>query len=293
VFDRFVKGLAKTRSGIFGKLGNLFGQKIDEQLLESLEESLILSDVGPGSATEIIEALRKNKDGDLTSILKDEIHRRVNINNAPINNDSIKPYVILFVGVNGSGKTTSIGKLAVTFSNNKKLVILAAADTFRAAASEQLALWAQRSDAQFIKSQQGADPAAVAFDAVKAGVARQADYVLIDTAGRLQTKVNLMEELKKIKRACDKAMPGSPHEVWLVLDASIGQNSFSQVELFNQAVKLDGLVLAKLDGTSKGGAVVAICQKYKLPVKYVGLGEQPDDIEEFDPRQFAEALVGQ
>jgi fused signal recognition particle receptor len=293
VFDRFVKGLAKTRNGIFGKLGNLFGQKIDEQLLEALEESLLRADVGPAQSSEIIEALRKNKEGDLVSILKNEIFQRVNIGATNGNAPENKPHVILFVGVNGSGKTTSIGKLAAKFGYEKKLVILAAADTFRAAASDQLALWAERSAAQFIKSQQGADPAAVAFDAVKAGVARQADYVLIDTAGRLQTRVNLMEELKKIKRACDKAMPGAPHEIWLVLDASIGQNSFSQVELFNQAVELSGCVLAKLDGTSKGGAVVAISQKYKLPVKYVGLGEQVDDIEKFDPQQFAEALVGQ
>ncbi|MCP4584276.1 MAG: signal recognition particle-docking protein FtsY [candidate division Zixibacteria bacterium] len=293
MFNRFKKGLAKTRNGILGKIGGIFGKKIDEELLEQLEESLINADVGPVPAAEIIETLRNNKKDDPAEILKEEICRRVNLDIAPQNGNSTRPYVILFVGVNGTGKTTSIGKLAWKFNQQKKSVILAAGDTFRAAASEQLGLWADKTGAQLIQSGEGADPASVAFDAIKAGVAKNADYVLIDTAGRLQTRVNLMEELKKIHRVAGKAMAGAPHEVWLVLDASIGQNSFSQVELFNQATNLTGLVLAKLDGTSKGGAVIAISEKYKVPVRYVGLGEAVDDIEEFSPEQFATALVEQ
>lgn len=291
MFSKFVRGLSKTRDNILGKIGGLLGKKIDEQLLESLEESLISADVGPGPAGQIIEVIRKNADGDLTEILRNEIFNRVNIRHE-LDNHAAKPRVIMFVGVNGSGKTTSIGKLAHSLTAQKKQIVLAAADTFRAAAADQLTLWAEKSGAQIIKAQEGADPGAVTFDAIKAGLARQADYVLIDTAGRLQTRVNLMEELKKIKRVAEKAMPGAPHDIWLVLDASIGQNSFSQVELFNQAVGLTGLILAKLDGTSKGGAVVTISEKYKLPVQYVGLGEQPDDLEKFDPDQFARALVG-
>jgi fused signal recognition particle receptor len=237
--------------------------------------------------------LKKNKNGNPVEVLKEEIYRRVNITIPTITGELTKPCVIMFVGVNGSGKTTSIGKLAAKFISGGEKVILSAADTFRAAATEQLGLWAEKVGAGFVKSVPGTDPAAVAFDAIKAGIVRGADYVLIDTAGRLQTRINLMEELKKIKRVAGKAMAGAPHEVWLVLDATIGQNSFSQVELFNRAVGLTGFVLAKLDGTSKGGAVIAISQKYKLPVRYVGLGEKTGDIEEFEPRQFAEALVGQ
>lgn len=292
MFGKFVKGLSKTRDNILGKIGGLIGKKVDEHLLESLEESLIAADVGPVPAGQIIEAIRKNAEGDLTEILRNEIFNRVNIGPESVNH-SFKPHVIMFVGVNGSGKTTSIGKLAYNLTTQKKQVILAAADTFRAAAADQLTLWAEKSGALIIKAQEGADPGAVTFDAIKAGLARQVDYVLIDTAGRLQTRVNLMEELKKIKRVAEKAMPGAPHEIWLVLDASIGQNSFSQVELFNQAIGLTGLILAKLDGTSKGGAIVTISEKYKLPVQYVGLGEQPEDLEKFDPDQFARALVGQ
>jgi fused signal recognition particle receptor len=291
MFNKFKAGLAKTRNGILGRIGGVFGRKLDEDLLEQLEESLILADVGPVPAAEIIETLRKNKKADPAEILKEEIYRRVNLDIARHDNGSAKPRVIMFVGVNGTGKTTSIGKLAWKFIQDNKSVILAAADTFRAAAAEQLGLWADKTGAQLIRSSEGADPAAVAFDAIKAGIARNADYVLIDTAGRLQTRVNLMEELKKIHRVAAKAMPDAPHEIWLVLDASIGQNSFSQVELFNQAVGLTGLVLAKLDGTSKGGAIIAITEKYKVPVRYVGLGEGVDDIEEFDPGQFAMALI--
>lgn len=293
MLNRFVKGLARTRNGIFGKIGSKFNIRIDENVLKALEESLILADVGPGPTAEIIESLRKNKDDNPVEVLKEEIFKRVNVTSPENTGKNHKPIVIIFVGVNGSGKTTSIGKLAAKFIKNGKNVILAAADTFRAAATEQLSLWADKVGAQFVKSVPGADPAAIAFDAIKAGVARGADYVLIDTAGRLQTRVNLMEELKKIKRVAGKAMAGAPQEVWLVLDASIGQNSFSQVELFNQAVGLTGLVLAKLDGTSKGGAIIAISEKYKLPVRYVGLGEKTEDIEVFEPRQFAEALVEQ
>jgi len=293
VLNKFKKGLAKTRNGIFGKIGNIFSRKIDEELLEELEESLITADIGPVPAAQIIESLRKNKSDDPVKVLKDEIFQRVNLDMTLISESAGQPTVIIFVGVNGSGKTTSIAKLAARFIADNKIVILAAADTFRAAATEQLSLWAEKIGAPVIKADRGTDPAAVVFDAIKAGIARAADYVLIDTAGRLQTRVNLMEELRKIRRVADKAMRGAPHEVWLVLDASIGQNSFSQVELFNQAVNLTGFILAKLDGTSKGGAIVAISEKYKIPVRYIGVGEGIDDIEEFDPEQFARAMVEQ
>ena len=291
MLSKIKQGLAKTRNGLLGAVGNIFGRKIDDELLEELEESLILADVGPVPASEIIEALRKSKDIDPVQVLKDEIFNRVNLEIENHDNGSIKPHVIMFVGVNGTGKTTSIGKLAYKFTQDKKSVVLAAADTFRAAASEQLTLWAEKTGAHIVKSKAGADPASVVFDAIKAGQARQADYVLIDTAGRLQTRVNLMEELKKIHRVAGKAMPGAPHEIWLVLDASIGQNSFSQVELFNRAVGLTGLILAKLDGTSKGGAIIAISEKFRLPVRYIGVGEGVDDMEKFDPKQFASAMV--
>ncbi len=293
MLNKFKKGLAKTRNGIFGKIGNIFSRKIDEELLEELEESLITADIGPVPAAQIIESLRKNKSDDPVKVLKDEIFQRVNLDMTLISESAGQPTVIIFVGVNGSGKTTSIAKLAARFIADNKIVILAAADTFRAAATEQLSLWAEKIGAPVIKADRGTDPAAVVFDAIKAGIARAADYVLIDTAGRLQTRVNLMEELRKIRRVADKAMRGAPHEVWLVLDASIGQNSFSQVELFNQAVNLTGFILAKLDGTSKGGAIVAISEKYKIPVRYIGVGEGIDDIEEFDPEQFARAMVEQ
>jgi len=290
VFEKFKRGLAKTRSGWFDHIGTLFGRKIDAELLEKLEENMILADVGPKSAAEIVELLKKSGTDDPAGLLEQEIVRRVDIRTDNHRSET-KPQVIVFVGVNGSGKTTSIGKLAAKYIANGQSVILAAADTFRAAAAEQLESWGERTGAVVMRGQQGADPAAVVFDAIKSAQARIADYLLIDTAGRLQTRVNLMEELKKIKRVAEKAMPGAPHECWLVLDASIGQNSFSQVDLFNQAIGLTGFVLAKLDGTAKGGAIIAIADRFKIPVKYVGLGEGVGDLEEFDAKQFARALV--
>lgn len=293
MLNKFFKGLAKTRDNLFGRIGGLLGKPLSEDMLESLEESLILADVGHATAGKLVESIRKTRDRLPADVLRQEIYERVNIPVSDFACNLSNPCVVLFLGVNGSGKTTTIGKLSAKLSAKGKRVMLAAADTFRAAAADQLSLWAQRTGAMIVKSEEGADPAAVAFDAVKAAIARGADYVLIDTAGRLQTRTNLMEELKKIKRVVGKALPGAPHETWLVLDASIGQNSLSQVELFNQAVGLTGLILAKLDGTSKGGVLVAISEKFRLPVRYVGLGEGIDDIEEFDADQFARALVGQ
>lgn len=292
MFNRFFEGLAKTRNNLLDRIGGLLGKPLSDDLLATLEENLILSDVGPATAARLIEQMKKGRDKSPADVLQQEIYNLVNIPASSPMGGSPRPCVILFVGVNGSGKTTSIGKLAAKFTAEKKLVILAAADTFRAAAADQLALWGERSGAMIVRSQEGSDPAAVVFDAVKAGIAREAHYVLIDTAGRLQTRSNLMEELKKLKRVAAKALEGAPHESWLVLDASIGQNSISQVELFHQAIGLTGLILAKLDGTSKGGALVTISEKFKIPVRYVGLGEGVGDLEEFDPRQFAEALVG-
>ncbi|PLX95258.1 MAG: signal recognition particle-docking protein FtsY, partial [Desulfuromonas sp.] len=204
-----------------------------------------------------------------------------------------KPFVIMVVGVNGVGKTTTIGKLANQFINDGKKVILGAGDTFRAAAAEQLQIWGERAGVDVIRHAEGADPSAVAFDAAKAAVARKADILLLDTAGRLHTKVNLMEELKKIRRILDREIPGAPHEVLLVLDATTGQNALTQAKLFNEAVDLDGIALTKLDGTAKGGIVIAIAAELKIPVRFVGIGEKIDDLRPFDAEMFVSALFGQ
>jgi fused signal recognition particle receptor len=265
---------------------------LDEETLERLEEALILADVGASAAPKIIEELKKSQYGeDPQRALANIIARRFKRpegTNMPI----AGPRVVLIVGVNGSGKTTTIAKLAKRTIAAGGKVMMAAADTFRAAAGEQLEIWALRVGAELIRQMSGSDPAAVAFDAVKAALARNFDLVLIDTAGRLQTKTNLMEELKKIKRVIGKAMPDAPHEVLLVMDATTGQNGLSQIELFNNAIGISGIVMTKLDGTAKGGVLVAAAEKYGIPIKYVGLGEKADDLVDFDAQAFAEALVG-
>ena len=297
MLNRFLSGLRKTRQAISESVSdfkNLLspGGKIDDETLENLEEALILADVGAEAATAIIADLKSERSADnpLQS-LADIIARKFKDNNAAEKTQNI-PRVILVVGVNGSGKTTTIAKLARREIEAGRKVILAAADTFRAAAEEQLDFWAKKVGAEIIQQKSGADPAAVAYDAVASAVSRKIDFVIIDTAGRLQTKTNLMEELKKIKRVVGKALPGAPHEIVMVMDATTGQNGLSQVRLFNEAVGLTGIIVTKLDGTAKGGILVAASERFGIPIDYVGLGEKPEDLVEFEPHAFAEGLVG-
>jgi len=296
-FDRLKEGLTKTRKGLVEKVESIFtGRKIDEETLEELEETLIMSDVGTKAAAEIMAVIREKvnkgeaKDVDaVKELLKKEMSTILD-RSQPIVVFGNKPFVILAVGVNGVGKTTTIGKLASRFRSQGLSVLLAAGDTFRAAGIEQLEIWANRADAQFVKHQKGSDPAAVAFDAVKAAQGRGIDVVIVDTAGRLHTKSNLMEELKKVKRSIDKAMPGAPQEILLVVDATTGQNALRQAELFNETIGITGIALAKLDGTAKGGIVFAIKKGLGIPVRLIGVGERIDDLRDFDPKEFVEAL---
>jgi len=295
-FNRFFAGLKKTRQALSDRFSVIFGtgKALDTESLKALEDVLIAADVGADVALEIIEELKKIKpDDDPQIALANIVARRLErVTSAPGDISGKRPFVVLVAGVNGSGKTTTIAKIAHRSVKSGGKVIMAAADTFRAAAGEQLEIWAERVGADLIRQTRGSDPAAVAFDAVKAAIARNADLVLIDTAGRLQTKTNLMEELKKVKRVIAKAMPGAPHEVLLVMDATTGQNGLSQIGLFNHAIGLTGIIMAKLDGTAKGGILVAAAEKYKIPIRYVGLGEKPEDLVDFDPHSFARALVG-
>jgi fused signal recognition particle receptor len=294
-FKRLRNRLFKSRSSLSGGFDSIFTgkTKIDDEVLEELEELLITSDIGVQTTIELIERISKAKVKDgrqVKSVLKKEILSIIESPpEAPETNGST-PHVILVVGVNGVGKTTTIGKLAASANAAGKKVLIAAADTFRAAAVEQLGIWAERANAEFVKHKENADPAAVAFDAVAAASARGCDLVLIDTAGRLHTKVNLMEELKKIKRTVAKQLEGAPHETLLVLDATTGQNALSQATLFNDAIEISGLVLTKLDGTAKGGIVIGICSALNIPLQYIGIGEQIEDLRPFDAKQFIDAL---
>jgi len=292
--------LAKTKAGLVEGIARIVSKAraIDEQMLSELEELLILSDLGVESAETIIDDLRiKSKESkagssqEIVAILKNELITI--LDGAPEKAAHVppaKPYVISVIGVNGTGKTTTIGKLAHGFGEKGKKVLVAAADTFRAAAIDQLEIWAKRSGADTVHAQSGADPAAVAFDAMKAALTRNIDVLIIDTAGRLHTKTNLMAELSKIHRVLDRQMPGAPHEVLLVLDATTGQNGLSQARKFTEAVKVTGIALTKLDGTAKGGIVFSIVKELGIPVRYLGLGEKMEDLEDFDPKQFVEAL---
>lgn len=296
-FDRLRDGLSKTKKNFVEKVESIFtGRAVDEQTLEELEETLILSDVGANSASEIVSHLkeRANKGeiretGSVREFLKEEMSGMLG-SASPLVIYGEKPFVILTVGVNGAGKTTTIGKLASRFRNEGHSVLLAAGDTFRAAAIEQLEIWAARSNAQFVKHQSGSDPSAVVFDAIEAAKARGVDIVIIDTAGRLQTKGPLMEELKKVKRVCSRAMKDAPHEVLLVVDATNGQNALSQARLFNEAVGVTSIALTKLDGTAKGGIVFAIKKELNIPVKLIGVGEGVEDLQDFVPADFVRAL---
>lgn len=296
-FDRLKESLTNTRKSIVEKVESIFtGRKIDDETLEELEEILIASDVGTKASSEIMEFIReKAKKGEakdvesVKELLKKEMITILG-DPQPLAAFGNKPFIILGIGVNGVGKTTTIGKLASRFRSQGLSVLLAAGDTFRAAAIEQLEIWAERADTQLVKHQKGSDPAAVAFDAVVAAQNRSVDVVIIDTAGRLHTKSNLMEELKKVKRTIDKAMPGAPHEILLVVDATTGQNALRQAELFNKAVGITGIALTKLDGTAKGGIVFAIKKGLGIPVRLIGVGEGIDDLRDFDPKEFVEAL---
>jgi len=297
LFDRLKEGLAKTRKGFIGKVEALFtGRKIDDETLEELEETLITSDIGVKATGEIVEFLRdKAKQGeiqnteDVREFLKQEMISLLG-RSQPLIISGERPFVILTVGVNGVGKTTTIGKLAGRFISEGKSVLLAAGDTFRAAAVEQLEIWSRRTGAQIVKHQNGSDPAAVAFDSIEAARSRNVDVVIIDTAGRLHTKSSLMEELKKVRRVIDKSMPGAPHETLLVVDATTGQNALKQAEIFDNAVGVTGIALTKLDGTAKGGIVFAIKKELGIPIRLIGVGEGIEDLRDFDPKEFIEAL---
>jgi len=297
IVSRLKKGLSKTRQILTTDIDELFtgGRKIDSELLEELEERLITADVGVQTTTELMERITKKASkisdaNQLKEILKAEILSLINIPPVSIEKNHKKPHVIMVVGINGVGKTTTIGKLAAKSAAEGKKVLIGAADTFRAAAVEQLTIWAERAGADIVRHKDNADPAAVAYDAIEAAIAREKDIVFIDTAGRLHTKINLMEELKKIKRAVSKKIEDAPHEVLLVLDATTGQNALSQVKMFNDAMEITGISLAKLDGTAKGGIVINICSSFKIPLKYIGIGESIEDLQEFDPVHFVNAL---
>lgn len=289
-------GLRKTRENFLKRVrAAITGSGKVDEIYEGLEEALIAADVGVDASMKIAGAVRERLKNDarpdvIRDALKDEIAATLERAERAPTEPGDAPLVIMLVGVNGVGKTTTVAKLAMRLRAERGNVIVAAADTFRAAAIEQLEVWCNRAGADIIKQAQGSDPAAVAFDAVKAAVARKAGAVLIDTAGRLQTKVNLMEELKKIARVAGRELPGAPHETWLVLDANTGQNALSQAKLFGESVPLTGVVLAKLDSTAKGGVVIAIADRLKVPVRFVGLGEDLEDLREFNAREFVEAL---
>lgn len=299
ILARLRQGLSKTRQGFVQKIDRLLlGRKeIDDETLEALEEILVTADLGVRTSTRLIAEIQERVSRkELTSPaalrehLKEAIAGILVADEGHFELGASRPQVLMVVGVNGVGKTTTIGKIAARFSQAGRKVILAAADTFRAAAIEQLEIWGQRVGAPVVRHQHGSDPAAVAYDAVQAAVARGADLVIVDTAGRLHTKANLMEELKKVRRVLGKALPGAPHEVLLVLDATTGQNAINQARIFHQATGVDSIALTKLDGTAKGGVIVGICDELKIPVKFIGIGEKVEDLRPFEARAFVEAL---
>ncbi len=302
VFSRLKNGLARTRQILTTDINELFstGKAINEALFDELEELLITSDLGIDITLDVMTRIRKSAAKlstaeELKTVLKQELMALFEVTSSSCDTSSgkglpSKPFVIMMVGVNGTGKTTTLGKLAMKYTSAGQKVLIAAADTFRAAAIEQVEIWAKRSGAAIVRHKEGADPAAVAYDAIEAAIARKTDVVLIDTAGRLHTQKNLMEELKKIKRAVGTRLNGAPHEVLMVLDATTGQNAIAQAKIFNEAVGITHLALTKLDGTAKGGIVAAISNQMKIPVAYIGVGEHIDDLHEFDAELFIRAL---
>ena len=298
-FDKLKNGLNKTKTSIDDKINNVFSnfRKVDEELLEELEEALIMSDIGMETSIKIIDNLRnrikKEKIDDEESVrktLREEMKNMLDEMDNKLNLDST-PSVILVVGVNGVGKTTSIGKIANRLQKQGKKVMLAAADTFRAAAVEQLEIWANRVNCDIVKKEEGADPASVVFDAIKKAKEQNVDVLICDTAGRLHNKKNLMDELSKINKIIDNQLPVASKETLLVIDGTTGQNAISQVKAFKETVDITGIVLTKLDGTAKGGVILGISNENKIPIKFIGIGEQIDDMEEFNSEEFVQAII--
>ena len=298
-FQRLKEGLFKTHQGMVSKIDQLLSgqKKIDDLLLEELEEILITSDIGVKTTQQLLEKVSEKvkrkelEDADhLKKALQEEMFLILHQQENPLDISSANPFVIMVIGVNGTGKTTTLSKMAQKFKARGKSVLLVAGDTFRAAAIEQLEIWGQRVGCEVIKHQSGSDPSAVVFDALKAGKARGSDIIIVDTAGRLHTKINLMEELKKIKRVMAREVLNSPHEVLLVLDATTGQNAISQAKMFNRELGVTGIVLTKLDGTAKGGILISISDELRIPIRYIGVGEKADDLREFNARDFVDAL---
>ncbi|ABV32815.1 MULTISPECIES: signal recognition particle-docking protein FtsY [Pseudothermotoga] len=290
-FERLKTGLSRARKALFEGLSQILkGSKISDEILEELEERLLMADVGYPTTEYIIEQLKQSKTNDALETLKEIMIDLLSFD-SKLNSPDQPPFVITVVGVNGTGKTTTVAKLAAYFQSTGKTVVLGAADTFRAAAIEQLREWGERTGSTVIYHSEGADSAAVAFDAVSHAKAREKDVVIIDTAGRLHTKKNLMEELKKVHRVIGKVVPGAPHEVLLVIDATTGQNGLVQAKVFKEMVDVTGIVITKLDGTAKGGISLAIKKELNLPIKFIGIGEGAEDLKPFDAKEFVEALI--
>lgn len=299
LLDRLRTGVQKTRSGLVDRLEDVFSGKkeIDAELLEELEYTLITADIGVKTVQEILDRIHERIDRKMTGdaaeirgLIQEHILEVLQASDTPIHVVRTPPAVVMLVGINGSGKTTTIGKLTSRFLGEGRKVLLCAADTFRAAAIEQLEVWAQRAGVEMIRQKTGADPSAVVYDALNAAKARGVDYVIIDTAGRLHTKENLMAELEKMRRTCQRVIPGSPHEVWLVLDATTGQNGLEQAKKFTESAGVTGIILTKLDGTAKGGVVVAIARELNLPIRFIGVGEKIDDLLPFEPDKFVQSI---
>ncbi len=299
LLDKLKAGIQKTRSGLVDRLEDVLAGKkeIDADLLDELEYTLITADLGVKTVNDILERIRQRVDRKLTgdadeirNLIREQLLEILRASDTPVHIVAQPPAVVMVVGVNGAGKTTTIGKLAHRFLGEGRKVLLCAADTFRAAAIEQLEVWAKRAGVDMIRQKTGSDPSAVVFDALNAAKARQVDYVIVDTAGRLHTKDNLMAELEKMRRTSQRVIPGSPHEVWLVLDATTGQNGLEQARRFTESSGVTGIVLTKLDGTAKGGVVVAIARELNLPIRYVGVGEKIDDLLPFEADKFIESL---
>jgi fused signal recognition particle receptor len=296
--ERLKKGLAKTRNLLGGQLNALFGSgKIDAETYDELETILITSDIGVAATQKLLEGLKKRvkrenlqENSELKAALKTELLETLNPLEIRLDTENHLPFVIMMVGVNGAGKTTTIGKLAKRFQAEGNTVLIAAGDTFRAAAREQLQVWGERNEVQVISSE-GGDPAAVIFDAVNSAIAKKIDIVIADTAGRLPTQMHLMDEIKKVQRVINKAYPGAPHEILLVIDANTGQNAVSQVKAFDDALGVTGLVLSKLDGTAKGGVIAAIAEARPIPIRFVGIGEAIDDLRPFSAQAFVDAMI--
>jgi len=299
LLDRLKAGIEKTRSGLVERIEDVLSGKkeIDADLLDELEYTLITADLGVRTVDDILTRIKQRVDRKLTgdaaeirNLIREQLLEVLRASETPIRIVSTPPAVVMLVGINGAGKTTTIGKLAHRFLGEGRKVLLCAADTFRAAAIEQLDVWAQRAGVDMIRQKTGADPSAVVFDALQAAKARGVDYVIVDTAGRLHTKENLMAELEKMRRTCNRVVPGAPHEVWLVLDATTGQNGLEQARKFTDSAGVTGIILTKLDGTAKGGVVVAIARELNLPIRFIGVGEKLTDLLPFEPDKFVESL---